>query len=185
MNTKKWLAVLMAVVVLLTALLASCGKKESSSSNSKSSSTTYKVTTTEKTKPADPYALTKDDFSYGGRKVNGYTNYIDCIEKSGRTRSYWFSESSSYCQKANRGVDIGSSALNSDNKVEKAFGTPYQYKASVELPSWHNQDDIVSTEGQAYIYKLIYHGRTYYKIFYISSAVQWACVCGIEYSISI
>lgn len=184
MNTKKWLAVLMAVVVLLTALLSGCGKKASSSSSTKSSSTT-KITTTEETKPADPYALTKDDFSYGGRKVNGYMNYIDCIEKSGRTRSYWFSEPSSYCRKANRGVDIGSSALNSDNKVEKAFGTPYQYKAGVELPAWHNQDDILSTEGQEYIYTLTYHGRTFYKIFYISSAVQWAGVCGIEYSISI
>lgn len=182
MKTKKWTAILLTVVLLMT-LLAGCGKKTTSST--KENSSTTKVTTTQETKPADPYALTKADFSYGGRTVNGYTNYIDCIEKSGRTRSYWFSTSSEYCRKANRGVDINASALTSDDKTKKAFGTPFQERDNVTLPEWRNTDDIVLDQGFEYIYKMNYHGRTYYKIFYIAAAVQWACVVGIEYSISI
>lgn len=186
--TKRALATAVALILIFTCLFTACGKKGDSSSKQPaiSSSTTQAA----ETKPADPLALTKADFSYGGRNVNGYTNYVDCIEKSGRTRSYWFTDESSYCKKANRGLNIGDE-LSSWSKVgndtfcedDKPNAIFKQYGKAEIQDTGENEfyqlfhPEIASPEDddaglyqldfqKKLIYSFSYHGRTYYKTFY-------------------
>lgn len=183
---KKALCTAIALILIFTCLLTACGGKGTSSDKSKSPA----KTNTEETAPANPLALTKKDFSYGGRTVNGYTNYIDCIEKSGRTRSYWFTDESSYCEKANRGLNIGDALSSSkseesenryydDQPVEifNQYGTAdvqdtgeneYYQLFHPEIGSPENDDaNLFMTDLQKkVVYTLSYHGRTFYKTFY-------------------
>lgn len=183
---KKALCTALALILIITCLFTACGRKGTTTSKSNSPA---KVAT-EETTPADPLALTKKDFSYGGRNVNGYTNYIDCIEKSGRTRSYWFTDESSYCEKANRGLNIGD-ALSSSKSEET--DNQYYDDRPVEIFNQYGNADVQDTDENEYyqlfhpeigsaenddanlfaldlqkkvVYTLSYHGRTFYKTFY-------------------
>lgn len=177
---KKSLCAALALIMIFICLFTACGKKgDSASKQSKQSSSTTQAA---ETKPADPLALTKADFSYGGRNVNGYTNYVDCIEKSGRTRPYWFSEPSEYCKKANRGLNIYDGLVKkSDMDYSSAEGQYYfdTNKGPVELfRKYGKADQHVCAEGEpnfldppmGLYYRVTYtykqNNRTYYKNFY-------------------
>lgn len=199
------MAATLVLVLVFACLLTACGGKGTSSDQSKSPA----KTNTEETAPADPLALTKKDFSYGGRTVNGYTNYIDCIEKSGRTRSYWFTDESSYCEKANRGLNIGDTlssweyedgvkSCDDDRPVEifNQYGTAdvqdtgeneYYQLFHPEIGSAENDDaNLFMTDLQKkVVYTLSYHGRTFYKTFYyyVDHHSSMPYLEGVTYSI--
>lgn len=199
-NTKKILALLICLVLGLTCL-AGCGKNTANDkTNSKDEASTTAQTTT--TKPADPLALTKEDFSYGGRNVNGYTNYVDCIEKSGRTRPYWFSEESSYCQKANRGLNIDDELIKESDMSYSSENNMYYFdtnKGPVELfRKYGKADEHECAHGEpsfleepmGVYYRVTYHytqnNRTYYKNFYYMYGVQsgFPVLMGVSYTLS-
>lgn len=197
---KKALAAVLVLVLVFACLFTACGNKNSTASNGSKQSATSTATGT--TKPADPLALTKDDFSYGGRTVNGYTNYIDCIEKSGRTRPYWFSSSSSYCKKANRGLNIEDNLiLQSDMyydsesnmnffdtdkgplEIFRKYGKTDQHECAQGEPSFLE-------EPMGIYWRVTYHytqnNRTYYKNFYYWYSIKSGIpiLYGVSYTLS-
>ena len=156
------------------------GRKSSSKNSAGNAKTTTTVTTThvDVTDPGSP--LTYSDFSFGGRTVKGYKNFIDLCEKEGGSHSYYFSDAGTYCKNANRGVDIGDDVLDDHNSVKDAFGEP-DVESEIEdeaMPDWSNDPQC---RGFHYIYSFSYHGHTYKKIIFVVVGAAWAGVSGIEY----
>lgn len=165
MKFHKVTAIFLVLLVLLTAVLSGCGKQaKPSSSGSPKSSAAAQTTSSTTPKKRTSLALTKDDFSYGGKTVNGYTNYIDCIEKSGRENPYWFSEESAACAKANRGVNVHSPANSVQNLVTEKFGKPQTISDDYTLEPVYPH-----LRATAYCYSFHYNKTTYWKIFCIAS----------------
>lgn len=116
-------------------------------------------------------ALSKDDFSFGGKTVKGYTNFIDYCEATGNQNPYQFTNESKACQNANRGINIGDPANVIQDKVQAKYGTPSKITEGAEGPD--------------YVYQFSYHGKTYRKIFHtvVQHAEQENWVYAIEYQV--
>ena len=179
-----WIIIIILVLVLIAVvafgIVRMNGRKSSSKNSAGNAKTTTTVTTThvDVTDPGSP--LTYSDFSFGGRTVKGYTNFIDLSEKEGGSHSYYFSDAGTYCKNANRGVDIGDDVLDDHNSVKDAFGEP-DVESEIEdeaMPDWSNDPQC---RGFHYIYSFSYHGHTYKKIIFVVVGAAWAGVSGIEY----
>jgi len=179
-----WIIIIILVLVLIAVvafgIVRMNGRKSSSKNSAGNAKTTTTVTTThvDVTDPGSP--LTYSDFSFGGRTVKGYKNFIDLCEKEGGSHSYYFSDAGTYCKNANRGVDIGDDVLDDHNSVKDAFGEP-DVESEIEdeaMPDWSNDPQC---RGFHYIYSFSYHGHTYKKIIFVVVGAAWAGVSGIEY----
>ena len=179
-----WIIIIILVLVLIAVvafgIVRMNGRKSSSKNSAGNAKTTTTVTTThvDVTDPGSP--LTYSDFSFGGRTVKGYKNFIDLCEKEGGSHSYYFSDAGTYCKNANRGVDIGDDVLDDHNSVKDAFGEP-DVESEIEdeaMPDWTNDPQC---RGFHYIYSFSYHGHTYKKIIFVVVGAAWAGVSGIEY----
>lgn len=154
---KKSLCAALALILIFTCLFTACGKKGDSSS--KQSANSSSTTQAAETKPADPLALTKADFSYGGNTVKSYHNFIDLCEAQSGVHHYYFTVESDACQKANRGININDDANHYFNKIKDKYGTPISIEEQCEAPH-------VGSLGDKYTYSFQYNGRRYSKIFY-------------------
>lgn len=179
-----WIIIIILVLVLIAVvafgIVRMNGRKSSSKNSAGNAKTTTTVTTThvDVTDPGSP--LTYSDFSFGGRTVKGYKNFIDLCEKEGGSHSYYFSDAGTYCKNANRGVDIGDDVLDDHNSVKDAFGEA-DVESEIEdeaMPDWSNDPQC---RGFHYIYSFSYHGHTYKKIIFVVVGAAWAGVSGIEY----
>ena len=187
-SKRKWYWIVIVILVIILAAVIAFGivdnqksANENRSSNQvRTTSTTVPTTTEMQMAKAGSGALSKADFSFGGRTVNGYQNFIDLCEKEGGSHSYYFSDAGTYCKNANRGVDIGDDVLDDHNSVKDAFGEP-DVESEIEdeaMPDWSNDPQC---RGFHYIYSFSYHGHTYKKIIFVVVGAAWAGVSGIEY----
>ena len=186
-NSKRnwyWIIIILLVIVLATVVAFGIVHRQKNSNNNymndraQGTSTTAPVTTELQMAEAGSGPLSKADFSFGGKTVKGYQNFIDLCEKEGGSHNYYFNEESDYCKNANRGVNIFSDVLVSHNSITDAFGEPDRIGNMDTMPEWNAEGSVT---GVKYYYSFQYHGRTYYKIFYVGEAIQWAGVQGIEY----
>ena len=185
-SKRKWYWIVIILLVVILAAVVAFGIVHSQKNSNKNhmndraqvTSTTAPATTELQMAEAGSGPLSKADFSFGGKTVKGYQNFIDLCEKEGGSHNYYFNEESDYCKNANRGVNIFSDVLVSHNSITDAFGEPDRIGNMDTMPEWNAEGCVM---GVKYYYSFQYHGRTYYKIFYVGEAVQWAGVQGIEY----
>lgn len=141
-----------------------------------------------------PAPLTKDDFSFGGKTYQGYTNFVDLVEAKGGTPHYYFDDDTPEARKANRGVKIWSDLYRkpgdisigdwenyNTNPIFTAYGKTNQIPVEREdLP-----DYVPNAQGgfAKLVYPFSYRGRTYYKIFWLGHGCGECDVIGIEYTV--
>lgn len=178
-KTSKSIALIFAIVMVVLSLLSGCGKKANTKvAEVKNDQQETTVSTTQST---DPYALTKEDFDYGGNTVKGYSNFIDLCEAQAGLHHYYFTVPSVACANANRGINIRDNANLYEDKVKEKFGTPDETR---DLSFYDDSSNgIYISAGRSYVYGFKYNGRQYYKIFYIQAQHGGGedYVQGIEY----
>lgn len=197
-SKRKWYWIIIILLVIVLAAVVASGivhsqKKTSSVSQKKAAASTTQTTKEDVTTPGSP--LTYSDFSFGGRTVKGYTNFIDLCEKEGGSHNYYFDEDSEACRKANRGIafddffawedpEENPYAEFSDNKIFNQFGETESIDCNNNLPAF------LSDYVTEYIYKYVYQyqrgKRTYTKTFYYGITPKGGAdsLIGIEYTVS-
>ena len=119
--------------------------------------------------------LSRSDFSYGGREVKNYKNFVPRVLEGGDA-FYFFVEPSDYCTKANRGINIGSNY----SKIGDAYGRAKVVKLSESSMPEYAKGDFTSHSRMRYTYKE--SGKTFYKTFYIGWSGAKGTVTCVEYT---
>lgn len=140
---------------------------------------------------AAPKKLSKSDFTFGGRKVNGYTNFIDLCEKKGGKHEYYFDTPSSACKKANRGLNVDDMFCSTDpkmaNKIFKKYGTTKEIWCDDTAPAFVLKKNYGGVwANKKYVYKFKKGKRTFYKTFYfyMTSHTSDYFLLAVEYTVS-
>ena len=143
-------------------------------------------------------ALSKSDFGFGGRSVNGYTNFVDLCEKQGGKHEYYFDTPSSACRKANRGINVDQifcydepnynpNATFKNNKIFDEYGKMKKIDCGKKAPSFViKKNDGYNWINWKYDYEFKNGGRTFHKIFYFYTTAPAGeyIVSAIEYTVS-
>ena len=125
------------------------------------------------TTPGSP--LTYSDFSFSGRTVKGYTNFIDLCEKEGGSHNYYFNTESDECAKANRGINVndgfaweGDVPANNGNKIFEQFGETEEINCGYyDVPQFvMDRNPPENLINYKYDYQFTKGNRTYHKTFY-------------------
>lgn len=197
-----WIVIIILVLVLIAVvafgIVRMNGRKSSSKNSAGNAKTTTTVTTThvDVTDPGSP--LTYSDFSFGGRTVKGYKNFIDLCEKEGGSHNYYFDSPSEACKKANRGININdefvpagngySDSLDgSSNAIFEQFGEVTRMDWGSNYPPLDRYPDGNDPDFfQKYDYTFETGGRTYHKTFYFLIGHHYGehTLLGIEYTVS-
>lgn len=174
-----WIVIIILVLVLIAVvafgIVRMNGRKSSSKNSAGNAKATTTVTTThvDITDPGSP--LTYSDFSFGGRTVKGYKNFIDLCEKEGGSHNYYFNTVSDECAKANRGVNVndgfawaGDVPANNGNKIFEQFGETEEIDCGYyDVPQFvKDRNPPESLINYKYDYQFTKGNRTYHKIFY-------------------
>lgn len=202
-----WIIIIILVLVLIAVvafgIVRMNGRKSSSKNSAGNAKATTTVTTThvDITDPGSP--LTYSDFSFGGRTVKGYKNFIDLCEKEGGSHNYYFDSTSEACKKANRGINVDDLFAYMDdgfaayenigeptppdakrNKIFDQFGKTDEKDWGCDYPPFErypNENDPDNFKKYDYTFQ---KGKyTYHKIFYFVIGHHYGeyMLIGIEY----
>lgn len=201
---KKYLVIIIVLVVALAAVAAvgivhnQKGKTAKSTAGQKAAvSTTEMTTKPDVTTPGSP--LTYSDFSFGGRTVKEYTNFIDLCEKEGGSHNYYFDSASEACKKANRGINVDDTIAyvdGADNYWSNGMDNNTifdQYGETTELKRQYGSNDpsflpptseLDMASYCKYDYSFKKGKHTYHKTFYlvITDLAGAYILQGIEYT---
>lgn len=198
-----WIVIIILVLVLIAVvafgIVRMNGRKSSSKNSAGNAKTTTTVTTThvDVTDPGSP--LTYSDFSFGGRTVKGYKNFIDLCEKEGGSHNYYFDSASEACKKANRGINIDDTIAyvdGADNYWSNGMDNNTifdQYGETTELKRQYGSNDpsflpptseLDMASYCKYDYSFKKGKHTYHKTFYlvITDHAGAYILQGIEYT---
>lgn len=119
-------------------------------------------------------ALGRSDFTYGGREIKGYKNFVPRVLEKG-DGYYYFVEKTDACKNANRGINIGDNA----SRIGDKFGTAKVVRLSEKDVPGYALGDFTKHSRMRYSYKE--GGSTFYKTFYIGWKGSKGTVTCVEY----
>ncbi len=119
-------------------------------------------------------ALSRNDFTYGGREIKGYKNFVPRVLEKG-DGYYYFVETSDACKSANRGINIGDNA----SRIGDQYGTAKVVRLSESSVPQYALGNFTKHSRMRYTYRE--GGSTFYKTFYIGWKGSKGTVTCVEY----
>lgn len=119
-------------------------------------------------------ALGRSDFTYGGREIKGYKNFVPRVLEKG-DGYYYFVEQSDACKNANRGINIGENA----SRIGDKYGTAKVVRLSEKEVPQYALGDFTKHSRMRYTYHE--GGSTFYKTFYIGWKGSKGTITCVEY----
>lgn len=119
-------------------------------------------------------ALSRNDFTYGGREIKGYKNFVPRVLEKG-DGYYYFVEKSDACKSANRGINIGDNA----SKIGDQFGTAKVVRLDEKDVPQYALGNYKKHSRMRYTYQE--SGTKFYKTFYIGWNGSKGIITCIEY----